>query len=277
MRHGDVELTKIGNKEKLRHLVERAQNVFKVCVRNYENDVIKFIEDIDRAVASPQTVQGWDRPWQATEITRLKVAVKKSQESKTIAEDAKKITLELADSLTEVSSGIYKLAELVDECENFADKFLELETKLKLEMQALKSKGDLSAKDQATYSALETKALLVDDSSYALKSLKPGTNKHRESLSENIDGIADLLLADEFPRQRIQVQQEIDSFVGLIDTLHTAVVQSYTDHNKVMKDLADFMQSMDFGCKELISVVQDMLASSREQYAEVSALLDSSS
>ena len=274
MRPNDVELTKIGNKEKLRHLVERAQNVFKVCVHNYENDVIKFAEDIDRAVASPQTVTGWDRPWQATEVTKLKIAVQKSQDSKTIAEEAKQMTLQLADSLTAVSNDIFKLADLVDECEDYAEKFLKLEAKLKIEMQTIKSRGELSSADQIAYAELESKAFLVEDSSDALKSLRPETNKHRESLSENIDGIADLLLTDEFPQKKIQIQQEIDTFVGLIDSLHYEVVKSYTGYNKVMKDLADFMKSMDFGCRELISVVQDMLVISREQYAEVSALLD---
>lgn len=273
MQPDDVQLTKIGNKEKLRHLVERAQNVFKVCVRNYENDVIKFVEDIDRAVASPQSVRGWERPWQATEITKLKIAVQKSHESKTIAQEAKQLTLQLADSLTEVSNDIFTLAELVDECEDYAGKFVELGVKLKLEMQALKSTGDLSAKDQATYKLFESKSLLVEDSSEALRSLRPGTNKHRESLSDNIDGIADLLLEDEFPEQKIQIQQEIDTFVSLIDNLHREVIKSYADYNKIIKDLDAFMQSMDFGCRELISVVQDMLISSREQYVEVSELL----
>lgn len=275
MQPSNVELTKIGNKERLMHLVERAQNIFKVCVRNYENDVIKFVEDIDRAVANPQQVNGWDRPWQNAEIVKLKVAAQKCQESKNVAEEAKDLTLKIAGSLAELSKEVYSLAEMIEECEEFANEFLALEDAVTAAIAKLDTKNNLSDSEQTLREKLDRQLFLVVDSSKVLMSLRPSANKQRENLADNIEGVTKIFFDEELPERKFKLQQEIDSFVGLIDDLHTKVVKTYESHNKIISELAGFIDSMDFTCKEIVFVVEDMLNGAKQQYTDTKNLLDS--
>lgn len=275
MQPSNIELTKIGNKERLMHLVERAQNIFKVCVRNYENDVIKFIEDIDRAVANPLQIKGWKRSWQSAELTRLKISAKKCQESKSVAEEAKSLILKIADSVADLSQQVYFLVDKIAECEDFADEFSSLEGVVKAKLAKLDGKNKLSSSEQALRAELEHQLFLIVDSSDLLKSLRLGVNKQREEIANSIESVTEIFFDEELPERQFKLQQEIDSFVSLIDDLHTKVVKTYQSHNKILSELAGFIDSMDFTCKEIVFRVQEMLDGAKQQYANVKKTLAS--
>ena len=264
MQNRKIELTAIGNKERLSHLVERAKNIFKVVAQNYDNEVITIVDDIYLAIKHPLKVTGWSHDWQADERNQLEKPYEKCMETMQIANDAKKSVAYLLKSLSDLHEEIYKLTISGEKTEEFIDKFGQYALDCKIKISYLDTKNTFSSNEQTWLDELKSNLALLEDSKDALEVVRPGIEKQRVELSASIENLAELFLTDEIPLEKINLEQEIKVITDLIDNLYAEVKNTYIKQSQLISDLGKLFYAMSERCHEILVVVESIIKTSKD-------------
>ncbi len=264
MQNENVELTLLGDKERLSYVVERAQNIFKVVAQNYDNDVITLVDDIDLAIKYPLKVSGWDHEWELDEQSKLEDPYEKCIKTREIVNNAKKATSYLLESLTKLYEELYNLSILADNIEDYVSKFDKLILDSNSKIASLQIKKQLSSQESSWCEEIKRNIMLLEDSHKALEIVKPSIKQQQDELVSNIKNLSDFFLTDEIPAEKIYLQQEVTSLINIVNILYSGVKGTYLRQSEIIDDLGKFFYAMSERCNEFTDVMQSMLNSSQD-------------
>lgn len=264
MENNKIELTLIANKERLSHLIEKAQNIFKVVAQNYENDVISFVDDLYLAIKYPLKVDGWERDWNTHEKSQLESSAIKCMETASIANAAKKTVMQLLENLNKLYVELSKFPSLGEKIDEFINKFNKYIFDFKVKIAFLESKSEISRQEDTWLQELKSNLFLLEDSLKVLEVLKPSIKNQRDELASNIENLAELFFADEIPLEKVHLQQQIEILIKVIDTLYTGVKDTYVHQNEIMSELSGFFSLLSDKCHGLLLAAEDIMQSSQD-------------
>lgn len=263
MRQNNIELTALGKKERLSYLVERAENIFKVVLQNYDNDVIVLVDDLSLAIKHPLEFNGWQHEWDSQEQSILEEPYSQCLETIDIANNSKKSILYLLHSLKEVADEFNKLSLLCEKIDEQIRKLIKYSFGLKAKVAILEVKKIQNHQEDLLLQELKKNLGFLDESKKFLENISTGIVSQRDILADSIEDLADIFLSDEISLEKINFEQEVKKILNIINILYNDVKTRNVKQSEMIFDLGKLFHAMSERCQDMIAIAEDILHSSQ--------------